>query len=97
MSMPKGFKSRKGYATITDIPNGMDYRAIAEKMTESGDKMNHATARNVFLKAMVKIAGPIHELYQLEDSEESVVRTAKDPEFQMGVINMMDEYGIKGI
>ncbi len=97
MSMPKGFKSRKGYATITDIPNGMDYRAIAEKMTDAGDKMNHATARNVFLKAMAKIAGPIHELYQLDKSEESVVRTAKDPEFQMGVINMMDEYGIKGI
>lgn len=95
MSMPKGFKSRKGYATITDIPNGMDYRKIAEKMSDEGDKMNHATARNVFLKAMVKIAGPIHELYQLDTSEDSIIRTAKDPEFQMGVIDMMDEYGIK--
>lgn len=97
MSMPKGFKSRKGYATISDIPNGMDYRKIAEKMTDSGDKMNHATARNVFLKAMVKIAGPIHDLYQLDTSENAVMQTAKDPEFQMGVIDMMDEYGIKDL
>jgi hypothetical protein len=95
--MPKGFKSRKGYATITDIPNGMDYRKIAEKMSESGDKMNHATARNVFLKAMVKIAAPIHDLYQLDKSDDAIMRTAKDPEFQMGVIDMMDEYGIKEI
>jgi hypothetical protein len=93
MSMPKGFKSRKGYATITEIPGGMDYRRIAERMSADGDKMNHATARNVFLKAMMKIAGPIHELYQMDTSEDSVMRTAKDPEFQAGVVDMLDEYG----
>ena len=97
MSMPKGFKSNKGYATISDIPGGMDYRAISEKMTASGDKMNHATARNVFLKAMSKIAGPIHDLYNINSSAESVEKTSKDPVFQMGIINMIEEYGIKEI
>lgn len=97
MSMPKGFKSHKGYATISEIPGGMDYRTISEKMTASGDKMNHATARNVFLKAMAKIAAPVHELYQLDSSEASIEKTSKDPEFQMGIIDMIEEYGIKEI
>ena len=94
MSMPKGFKSRKGYATIAEIPGALDYRTIAERMTESGDKMNHATARNVFLSAMRKLAEPIHDLYDIDDSDESVMVTAKDPEFQSGIIDMFDEYGI---
>ena len=33
---------------------GLDYRSIAEKMTTEGHKMNHATARNIFLRAMKK-------------------------------------------
>lgn len=97
MSMPKGFKARKGYATVTEIPGGMDYRSIAEKMTESGDKMNHATARNIFLKAMMKIAAPIHDLYQIDNCEESIMTTAKDPEFQSGVIDIMDELSVSNI
>lgn len=94
MSMPKGFKTRKGYATITEVPNGMDYRAIADKMTARGDKMNHATARNVFLKAMIKLAEPMHKLYQLDCSEAALTQTAKDPEFQAGMIVMIDELGL---
>lgn len=94
MSMPKGFKSRKGYATIAEIPGALDYRTIAEKMTDSGDKMNHATARNIFLSAMKKLAEPIHILYNLDDSDESIMITAKDPEFQSGIIDMFDEYGM---
>jgi hypothetical protein len=97
MSMPKGFKTRKGYATVTEIPGGMDYRRIAEKMSESGDKMNHATARNIFLKAMMKFAAPIHELYQLDTNDDAIMSTAKDPEFQSGVIDIMDEYSMDKI
>ena len=48
MSMPKGFKSSHGYATVTDN-QGLGYREIAEHMSLKGDKMNHSTARNVFL------------------------------------------------
>jgi len=95
--MPKGFKSRKGYATIAEIPGALDYRTIAERMTESGDKMNHATARNVFLSAMRKLAEPIHGLYDLDDSDDSVMITAKDPEFQSGIVDMFDEYGIDNL
>ncbi len=93
MSMPKGFKTRKGYATVTEIPGALDYRTISEQMTSSGDKMNHATARNVFLSAMRKLAAPMHDLYDLDDSEESIMTTAKDPEFQSGIVDMFEEYG----
>lgn len=93
MSMPRGFKTRKGYATVTEIPGAMDYRTISEKMTKSGDKMNHATARNVFLSAMCKLAEPMHELYGLDASDDSIMLTAKDPEFQSGIVDMFEEYG----
>ena len=66
MSMPKGHKSENGYATVSSIENGLDYRSIAEIMSAEGYKMNHATARNIFLKAMKKLAKPIHELYETE-------------------------------
>ena len=60
MSMPKGHKSENGYATVTSIEGAKDYRTIANQMTDEGHKMNHATARNVFLRAMKKIAEPLH-------------------------------------
>ena len=55
MSMPKGFKSKTGYATASATYNGMGYREIAEEMTKQGFKMNHSTARNVFLSSMKKL------------------------------------------
>ncbi len=91
MSMPKGHKSPHGYATVKSLPGAMDYRSIAEKMTESGDKMNHATARNVFLGAMKKFAEPILKMYDLQADTDSVVRTAKDPRFQESIVNILDE------
>jgi len=90
MSMPKGFKSTQGYATVTGTEGGMDYRAIAQKMTEDGHKMNHATARNIFLRAMKKLAQPICEMYDLDDPER-IDRTAKDPRFQSSMVVMIGE------
>ncbi len=90
MSMPKGFKSANGYATVSKEDGGMDYRSIAELMTDDGHKMNHATARNIFLRAMKKIAEPIHEMYNLEIDEVSITRTAKDPRFQESILEIID-------
>lgn len=47
------------YATVGQDFDGMNYRTIARKMTRSGHKMNHATARNVLHAALTKIAGRI--------------------------------------
>ena len=88
MSMPKGHKSKFGYATVKQDHGGMDYRTIAEKMTDSGHKMNHATARNVFLKAMKKLAGPVCEAYE-HDGMGSVDQISRDPRFQSCMTEMV--------
>ena len=89
--MPKGPKSEHGYATVSGPTGGMDYRRIAEKMTEDGYKMNHATARNVFLSAMRKLAAPVCELYVEDQGLEYVEKAARDPRFQAGVFEVVSE------
>ena len=72
MPMPKGYKAKHGYATNKSFQGGKDYRAIAEHMTAEGNKMNHATARNIFISALCKIAKPIHTLHGVSLSEEKL-------------------------
>jgi hypothetical protein len=90
MPMPKGYKSKHGYATNKTFSGGEDYRTIASVMTKKGYKMNHATARNVFLSAMRKIAKPVHQMNGLSTSDEVLQQTAKDPRFQAGVAEVLN-------
>ena len=90
MSMPKGYKSENGYASVNDISGALDYRTIAKKMTDSGDKMNHATARNVFLRAMAKFAKPINEMYESQDEQRCVDQMSRDPRFQAGILELVE-------
>ena len=96
MPMPKGYKSKHGYATTKSCAGGEDYRPIAERMSEHGNKMNHATARNVFLSAMRKIAKPVHQMNGLPVSEDTLQITAKDPRFQAGVAEILSSINSKG-
>ena len=91
MSMPKGFKSEYGYATVADNICGMDYRTIADAMTQSGFKMNHATARNILLRAMKKLAEPICKLHNIDNYNNYIERIARDPRFQAGIAEFIDE------
>lgn len=84
MSMPKGTKFKSGYATVTD--QGLGYREIAEVMTSEGHKMNHATARNYFLRAMEKLAEP---MVQLMDNGRTAEDLAVDPQFQGAMIDIL--------
>ncbi len=93
MPMPKGHKSKFGYATVKTFSGGSDYRAIAEHMTKTGHKMNHATARNVFLSALTKIAEPIQSLHG--DKKSDVAVTVRDPRFQEGVAAILSEINQK--
>lgn len=95
MSMPKGFKSEHGYATAKDYAGGADYRTIAETMTNDGFKMNHATARNVFLSALRKIAKPVHQIHGISEQYDDLQRTAKDPRFQSGVADILQSINKK--
>ena len=90
MSMPKGHKSKFGYATVKQEHGGMDYRQIAEKMTDEGHKMNHATARNIFLKAMKKLAAPVCDAYG-DETVGTVDEISRDPRFQSCMTEMVGE------
>lgn len=91
MSMPKGFKAQNGYATVASEHGGLDYRSIAEIMTEGGDKMNHATARNVFLRAMEKFAVSVYDLYDQEIDNKVIFKTVRDPRFQESMIELITD------
>ncbi len=97
MPMPKGFKSAHGYATTKTFAGGEDYRTIANKMTEDGYKMNHATARNVFLSALRKIARPVHKMNGVPTTEDCLQKTAKDPRFQAGVAEILSSINKVGM
>ena len=88
MSMPKGYKVDRGYATVNEL-GGLDYRSIAEHMTGSGHKMNHATARNVFVKGMSKIAREVCVLYGQECTPQNLKAFAINPVFQNAIAEMM--------
>ena len=90
MSMPKGTKFTQGYATVTNAGKG--YREIAEIMTSEGHKMNHATARNYFLRAMEKIAKPMTDL---AGSKVSPSELAQSPQFQDALIEILSGIEVK--
>jgi hypothetical protein len=87
--MPKGHKSSHGYATVSKIEGGMGYREIALKMTETGDRMNHSTARNVFLSAMRKIASEACSLYEVPATDANLKKISSDPRFQSGIVDIL--------
>ena len=90
MAMPKGFKSENGYGT-SKLFDGMTYHEIADNMREEGFKMNHSTARNVFVNALIKVADEIVDLYDLDYSDKDLKRLAINPDFQDSVRGFMCE------
>ena len=87
MSMPKGHKVKHGYATVDANLGGLGYREIAEKMTEEGCKMNHSTARNVFLAAMSKFASELFGVYNISPTQCRIKQVSSDPRFQSGIMS----------
>ena len=90
MSMPKGFKSDHGYGTSKSL-GGKTYHEISEAMNEQGFKMNHSTARNVFVSSLKKIAHEITLLYGMKLSEKDIKKIAIDPRFQEAVKEFMSD------
>lgn len=88
MVMPKGQVFDHGYATAA-----MGYREISEFMAAHGDKMNHSTARNVFMSAMTKLSSAVINIVE-KDSELSEIDpelAAKDPRFQSAIESYLRE------
>ena len=88
MSMPKGHKMENGYFTVSKI-GGKGFRQIAQTLTSEGDKMNQATARNVFLRGLKKVAIPVANLYP--DTNREIDDIVKDPRFQMAVFELLKD------
>ena len=82
--MPKGFKSKNGYGTTKDL-GGITYHEVAKVMNEKGFKMNHSSARNIYIRAMMKIAKQVSDLYDLSHDEKEIKSIAINPDFQSAV------------
>ena len=89
MPMPKGKKVGK-YVTLSDR-GAVKFRHIAEKMTDMGWKMNHATARGVLLQALTKIARKILISRKGHATADDIQCLIKTPEFQEYVANVVEE------
>ena len=87
MAMPKGFKKQHGYATVDATAGGLGYREIAEYMTINGHKMNHSTARNIFMSAMSKLANDV--CTQFDNKTKRSSEMANDPRFQSGIYEIL--------
>ena len=88
MSMPKGFKSENGYATSKSL-GGKTYHEISAIMKEKGYKINHSTARNIFVNSLIKIALEVTSMYDLKLDSKQIKKIAIDPRFQESIREFM--------
>ena len=88
--MPKGYKKETGYGSAKKL-GGISYHEIAKNMNEQGFKMNHSTARNVFVSALMKIADQLCENYNCKYDQSKIKKIAIDPRFQEAVAEYMRE------
>ena len=60
-------------------------------MVDSGFKMNHSTARNVFVNSLIKIAEQVTSIYDMDLDKKQIKEIAINPEFQEAVSNFMKD------
>ena len=74
-------------------------RAMSRRMklvTGARRRMNHSTARNVYVKALMKIASEVTDLYDVSMDEKELKKIAINPEFQETIRDFMDELNYIG-
>lgn len=86
--MKKGKKFDNGYATVDD---GVNYRDIADTMTDIGYKMNHSSARNYVLRVMRKFAVAITDQHGVNMSDEGLDNVSRSPMFQSGISELLQD------
>ena len=90
MPMPKGYKKETGYGSKKSL-GGLSYHEIAEKMNEKSFKMNHSTARNIFVSGLSKIAENLTKVHGVKYDQKRIKAIAIDPRFQEAVSEYMRE------
>jgi hypothetical protein len=88
MAVKKGSKFSNGYATVIE-DEGVNYREIADIMSEVGFTMNHSSARNHVLRVMTKFAKAFNDKWNLNLSEEKLTSIAASPSFQGAISDML--------
>lgn len=79
---------KNAYATVSDN-EGVNYREIADMMSEIGYKMNHSSARNYVLRVMRKFAEAIVESWGISVTEDKIDTIIKNPQFQQGICDIL--------
>jgi len=88
MSLRKGSTVDRGYATVA-TDEGVNYREIADTMSELGFSMNHSSARNYVLRVMRKFVENFAKEYDISLTEKRVDEIAKSPGFQHGIADLL--------
>lgn len=88
MTLKKGTIITGGYATVVDN-DGINYREIADTMTELGFPMNHSSARNYVIRVMKKFAEAFVDAYDIDVTDDRINVIAKSPEFQHNVADLL--------
>ena len=88
MALRRGTRVDRGYATVAE-DEGVNYREIADTMTELGFSMNHSSARNYVLRVMRKFAEAFTETLDLDYDDRRIDEISKDPIFQHGVAELL--------
>lgn len=76
------------YATVVS-EEGVNYREIADMMTEIGFKMNHSSARNYVLRVMKKFAEAITKQWNIDASSLNLEEIARSPQFQQAICEIL--------
>lgn len=88
MSLRKGSTVDRGYATVA-TDEGVNYREIADTMSELGFPMNHSSARNYVLRVMRKFVENFANEYDIVLTEKRIDEIAKSPGFQHGIADLL--------
>jgi hypothetical protein len=88
MALRRGTHVERGYATVAE-DEGVNYREIADTMTELGFNMNHSSARNYVLRVMRKFAKAYCRQWKLDYDDVRIDEIAKNPGFQHGVADLL--------
>lgn len=88
MALRRGVRVDRGYATVAE-DEGVNYREIADTMTELGFEMNHSSARNYVLRVMRKFATAFTKDMNISCDEKRIDEIAKNPSFQHGVADLL--------
>lgn len=88
MALNRGSHVDRGYATVAD-DEGVNYREIAETMTDLGFIMNHSSARNHVLRVMRKFVHALADGWDVNMDDRKVDEISKDPAFQQGIADVL--------